>query len=164
MSNPSHPVQMAGLAQKMAKMLFLDCPPNYICGGPAYAALVSMDSILTLMGCGIAMIQRAGGNTEPFQKFVKESAVTGDGILTTFTQHKSQVLAGALYALLCDFKTRQPRECCESTENALLATIQWFLKKSGTSPKRFAERILGENHDELEQLERELEPKKAGAA
>lgn len=159
--NPTHPVEMAGLAQKMAKFLFLDCPPNYSCGGPAYAALTSMDAILSLMGIGIAMIQRqGGGNTEEYQKYVKESAVTGEGILSTFVQHKSQVLAGALHAILCDLRTRNPRECREVTDNALLAVIQWYLKKTRTDPKAFIGRILKNDHDELEQLEVDLEPKK----
>lgn len=153
---PSHPVQMAGLAQKMAKFLFLDCPPNYACGGPAYAALASMDAILSLMGVGIAMIQRQGGNTDEFQKHVKETCVAGEGILGTYVQHKSQVLAGALHAILCDLKTRNPRECREVTENALLAVLQWYLKKTKTDPKTFVEKILKNDHDELEQLELDL--------
>lgn len=154
---PGHPVQIASIAQKMTKMLFLDCPANYNCGGPAFAALASMDAILTLMGVGITMIQRSGGGTsEEYQKFVKASAVEGSGILSTYVQHKSQILAGALHAVLCDLKTQKTRECREVTENALLAAIQWFLKKTQTDPKVFIEKILASDHDELEQLEKDL--------
>lgn len=150
-----HPVQMAGLAQKMAKMLFMDCPPNYYCGGPAYAALESLDAILALMGIGIAMIQRKGGpDTLEYQKEVRQNAVEGPGIFNTFVQHKSQILAGALHAILCDIRTRETRECKEVTENALLSILQWHFHKSGVKPEDFWKKVVLMNHDELIQLEK----------
>lgn len=152
--NPTHPVQMAGMAQKMAKFLFLDCPPNYQCGGPAYAALVSMDAILGMMGIGIAMIQRkTGESSDDYQQYVRESAVSGNHIFSTFVRHKSQILASALYAILCDVRTQKLRESPEVAENALLSAVQLFLKKTGTDRAAFIKKIEAGEHDELEQLE-----------
>lgn len=150
-----NPVQMAGLAQKMAKMLFLDCPPNYHCGGPAYAALESMDTILALMGIGIAMIQKRGNDsTEAFQSEVLNNAIEGPGIYNTYIQHKSQILAGALHAMVCDIRTLDTRECREVTENALLSLLQWYFHKTGADLKDFWVKLEAMTHDELIQLEK----------
>src|SRR3990172_4053644 len=120
-------MRLAGVAQKMVKILSLDCPPNYACGGPAYAALQALDSILHLMGFGCAFLQKLGvTDTSEYQKFVRKHAVLQSTVVGGLIQHKGQILSGALHAILCDFKTAQFRECPEATENALFSVLEWY--------------------------------------
>lgn len=154
--NPAmNDMQIAALAQRAAKILNLDCPPNYHCGGPVYAALAAFDTILQTMGIGIALLQRQGAlDTTAYQKHIREHAVLGDGVLSGHVQHKSQILSSALLAVLCDLRQKELRESHEATEHALLATLQWYFEKTKTSKEDFWKKLNAWDHDELIQLEK----------
>lgn len=154
-----HHILMAGEAQKMLSILAMQCPPNYHCGGPAYAATTSVEGILHLMGIGVTMLQRAtkGGEEDWFEKMVREQAVTGSGILDQFMQHKSQILAGALHVILADLKRGQLREPEEVNEKALLSLLEWYFQKTKTDPEEFFQKLKQGGHDELIQLEKDAQ-------
>lgn len=150
------PIAMAGVAQKMVNILHFNCPPNYQCGGPAEAAHASMDVILHLMGVGMAMLQRKQHyDTEEWQKYIRSSAVNGEGIIEGFVQHKSQILSGALYAVLANPRVKTTRECEEVSEKALLTLLQWFFEKTKLTKEELFNKLDG-SHDELIQLEKTL--------
>lgn len=162
---PAHPIMMAGIAQKMLRILALNCPSNYNCGGPAYAATSAVDSIMHLMGIGQSLLQRQGRevDTEGFEKHIRENAVCGDSLIGQFVQHKSQILAGGMHCILSDLRHKTLRECEEITEEALLSVMQWYFDKTGASPDEFMKRLAKGDHDELIQLEKaddDDEPKK----
>jgi hypothetical protein len=147
--------QMATVAQKMVNILALNCPPNYHCGGPAYSAVASMDAILHLMGIGVTMLQRRGNDrNEAFEKSVHEHAVPKQSILGGFVQHKSQIVAGAIYAVLSNPREKKLREPEPIAEAALLSAVEWFLHKTGRSKDEFARKLKESTHDELIQLEK----------
>lgn len=149
-------IQMASVAQKMASILALNCPPNYHCGGPAYAAVSAMDTILHLMGIGVSMLQRKGAERdEEFEKFVHQHAVLKKEILGGFVQHKSQILAGAIHAVVANRRGMTFREPPQVTEAALLAVIEWYVQKSGISKDEFCKRLKADTYDELIQLEKD---------
>lgn len=146
--------QMATVAQKMVNILALNCPPNYHCGGPAYSAVAAMDTILHLMGIGVTMLQRRGNdNNEEFEKNVHEHAVPKQSILGGFVQHKSQIVAGALHAVLANPREKKLREPEPIAEAALLSTVEWFLNKTGRTKDDFVKKLKESTHDELIQLE-----------
>jgi hypothetical protein len=150
------PIAMAGIAQKMVNILHFNCPANYQCGGPAEAAHSSMDAILHLMGVGVAMLQRKQHyDTSDWQRYVRDSAVAGEGVLEGFVQHKSQILSGALYAVLADTRRKDTRECEEVSEKALLSLLQWFCGKTGITKEDLLNKMDG-THDELIQMEKAL--------
>lgn len=156
---PGHPIMMAGIAQRMLRILALNCPPNYHCGGPAYAATSSVDTILHLMGIGVAMLQRSGRDAGivEFEDYIKKNAVSGDTVIDQFMEHKSKVLSAAMHCILADIRRDQFRECDEVTEDALLTVMQWYLKKSGTSMEDFTKKLEKGGYDNLEKLEKENE-------
>ncbi len=146
--------QMATVAQKMVNILALNCPPNYHCGGPAYSAVAAMDSILYLMGIGVTMLQRRNNEkVEAFERSVHEHAVPKQSILGGFIQHKSQIVAGALHAVLTNPREKKLREPEPVTEAALLSTVEWYLHKTGRSKDDFMKKLKESTHDELIQLE-----------
>lgn len=148
-------LQMATVAQKMVNILALNCPPNYHCGGPAYAASSAMDAILHLMGIGVTMLQsRSNEGNEAFEKSVQEHAVYKQSILGGYIQHKSQILAGALHSVFSNPRERGLREPEPISEAALLSLIEWYLFKAGIPKESFIEKLKASNHDELIQLEK----------
>ena len=151
-----HPVQLAGIAQKMINILFINCPANYQCGGPAYAAQNALDSILHLMGIGVAMLQRQrrADDMSAFERQMRHDAVCGNSILKGFVQHKSQVLGSGLYSLLANIREKSFRESDEVTEEALLMIMQYYFHKTGASKEDFWKRLQTMDHDELIQLEK----------
>jgi hypothetical protein len=157
-----HPIMMAGLAQKMLRILALNCPPNYHCGGPAYAATSAVDNILHLMGIGVALLQREERNDDmkEFQGRVIKDAVCGSTIINQFVQHKSQILSAAIHSVVSDLRRNKLRECEEVTEEALLSVLEWYFKKTGSSIDLFVEKLKNGGHDELIQLESEEPPQK----
>lgn len=147
--------QMATVAQKMVNILALNCPPNYHCGGPAYAAVASMDEILHLMGIGVTMLQRRGNDkNEAFEKGVHEHAVLKQSILGGFVQHKSQIVAGAIRAIMYDPRGKKLREPEPVAEAALLSVVEWYLYKTGRSKDDFVKKLKESTRDELIQLEK----------
>ena len=155
MSHAPHGIQVAGIAQKMTNILAFSCPPNYRCGGPSYAAQVSIDTILHIMGVGVAILQgRALSDTEEFEKHVKEGAVCGPTMLKAFVKHKSQILSGALHSVLCNLRTNTFRECPEVTEEAMLSLVEWYLQKSGQPKDEFLKKLDEGGHDQLTELDK----------
>lgn len=156
---PGHPIMMAGIAQRMLRILALNCPPNYHCGGPAYAATSAVDAILHLMGIGVAMLQRTGRDesVEHFEKYLRENAVSGDTVIDQFMEHKSKILSSAMHCVLSDLRRKKFRECDEVTELALLSVMKWYFKKSGMDPKEFVKKLDKGNFDYLETMEKEDE-------
>lgn len=155
MSSPRE-IQIAGVAQKLLTNLFFNCPANYHCGGPAYGALATLDTILHLMGVGVAVLQQQGaekGAMAEYEKQVRAESVCGTSILGGFMQHKSQILAGSLHAILVNSREKRFRECPEVTEKAMLMLVQYYLDKSGTSKEEFWQKVLKADHNELTQLE-----------
>jgi hypothetical protein len=157
---------MAGLAQKMLRILALNCPPNYHCGGPAYAATSAVDNILHLMGIGVALLQREerGDDMADFQERVRHDAVCGGGIINQFVQHKSQILSASIHSVIADLRRNKLRECEEVTEEALLSVLEWYFKKTGSSMDAFLTKLKAGGHDELIQLEAEEPPKRETAS
>lgn len=151
------PVQMAGVAQKMVNILFFTAPSNYECAGPAYAAQVALDTILHLMGIGVAFLQRGRRREgmEEYEKALWHDAVTGGSIMKQFVQHKSQILSGALYSILANIREKEFRESPEATEEALLSLMQYYFHKSGASKEEFWNRLSKMDHDELIELEKQ---------
>src|SRR3972149_1828797 len=139
MSNHApHPIMMAGIAQKLLNVLFLNCPPNYACGGPAFGAIAATDKILQLMGIGVTMLQRRGEwDTASFQEHVRHGAVTSSSIIPGFIRHKSQILSGALHSILANPIVGGLREPEPVTEEALMSVLEWFFAKTGSNPEAF---------------------------
>lgn len=149
-------IQMAGVAQKMVNILAFNCPPTYRCGGPAFAAQVSLDSILHIMGVGVALLQRGkhGHDTTDYEKFIKENAVCGPSMMKGFVKHKSQILGGALHAITTNIRSNEFRECPEVTEEAMLMLVQWYLQKSGIPIQDFVKKLEAGDHDQLTELDK----------
>ncbi len=150
-------VQMAGVAQKLVNILFFNCPSNYECGGPAYAAQVSLDTILHLMGIGIAFLhkqQQRDSHQAEYEKHIWQEAVSSNSILKGLVQHKSQILGSALYSIMANIREQDLRESPEVTEEALLMLLQYYFEKSGASKEEFWNRLQKMDHDELIQLEK----------
>jgi len=147
---------MAGIAQRMLRILALNCPPNYHCGGPAYAATSAVDTILHLMGIGVAMLQRSGRDesVEHFEKYLRENAVSGDTVIDQFMQHKSKILSSAMHCVLSDLRRKKFRECDEVTEQAMLSVMQWYFEKSKTDPKEFMKKLANGGFNDLVELEK----------
>ncbi len=76
--------------------------------------------------------------------------------METFTQHKAQILAGALFTMVCDPRTKKLRESQETSEEAMLCLLQWYFKKTGANLEKFVERLKDGTHDDLTQLESSL--------
>lgn len=148
-------VQLATIAHNVLTALYFTCPPNYACGGPAYAAHASMDSILHLMGIGVPMLQRGPFDSREYQKGVRRQAVGKDSVITGYVEHKSQILSEALRSILFDHRQGQPREEGEVIQKALLQVLQWYFSKAGLDPEKFIARLRDETHDELIQSEPE---------
>jgi hypothetical protein len=154
MSAPSHGIKIAGVAQRMANILAFSCPPNYRCGGPSYAAQVSIDSILHIMGVGVAVLQlKRLSSVETIETHVKEGAVCGPSMLKAFTKHKSQILGGALHSVMTNIRTSELRECHEVSEEAMLMFVEWYLQKSGTKGE-FLKKLEEGGHDQLVELDK----------
>jgi len=158
MSDAPGPIMVAGVAQKMANILAFSCPPNYVCAGPAYAAQSALEDILHILGVGITIIQRGAkiSNMEEFQKEIWENTVCGESMMQSFIQHKSQILASALHSVLYSSREKEFRECGDVTEEALLMLMQYYFTRSGVSKEDFWKKLMVNNHDELEQLEKEI--------
>lgn len=153
----SGPVQLAGVAQKMVNILFFNCPADYACGGPAYAAQSGLDTILHQMGIGVAILQHKGGHggMGEYEQHLRKTAVTGSSIMSAFIQHKSHILAAALHAVMASNRDKVFRENGEVTREALLMLLQYYFDKSGDSKEDFWKRLLTNSHDELIQLEKD---------
>lgn len=156
MSNVPHGIQIAGVAQRMANILAFSCPPNYRCGGPSFAAQVSLDSILHIMGVGQAILQKSlrDDGKEEFERIVKEGAICGPSMMKSFVKHKAQILSGALHTVVANIRTNEFRECPEVTEEAMLSLVEWYLKKSDTASKEFCKKLSEGGHDQLIELEK----------
>lgn len=148
-------ILMASTAQKMVSLLALNCPSNYNCGGPAYGAAILCDTLLQLMGVGTAVVTRRSRtiDTTEFQKRIRKEAVSGDSVLGKYFQHKAQIVAGSVHAILYDLREEKIREHPEVLEKAMLSIVHWYLEKSGTSLEDFTKKLLAGGHDELFQIE-----------
>lgn len=153
----SGPVQLAGVAQKMVNILFFNCPADYACGGPAYAAQSGLDTILHQMGIGVAILQHKGANTGmgEYEKHLRKMSITGPSIMSAFIQHKSHILGAALQSVMASNRDQTFRENPEVTREALLMLLQYYFDKSGDSKEDFWKKLLENSHDELIQLEKD---------
>lgn len=149
-------IHLASIAHNALTALFYTCPPNYTCGGPAYGAWNTIDSILTLMGIGVPMLKRGVDfDSTKYQEAVRKNAVTKGGVISGYIQHKSQIISEALRSTVYDFREGDFREPPAITEKALLQVLQWFCQTAKVDPKKLADRLLTEVHDELIQNEPE---------